>query len=282
MSAKTTKQRKNRYKKKPVFERTRIVRRLAAGLKVGGLIALLLAVSALFMAGYAAVTQSDYFRTESIQVHGNSRLTKDAVITQALLSPGENVLAVNLHLVRKRLLAHPWIASARVVREIPGTLHLYIKEQQPLAVLDLGRKFIINSHGRIFKELADDDLQPLPLVRGIGYADISLGKDVLGPAMQAVLDVLSIARRHKDVLGCEDIARIDYDAELGLTLTLREDGKKIRLGKDQLKEKYSRLGKLLLYLHREEQWRGFKTIDLNNADRVVVGFGQTPVDGKRS
>lgn len=282
MSGRSAKHRKNRYRKNTALTKRWSLPRLAVALKLGGLVIVLLAVSALFMAGYAAVTQSDYFRIEAVKVHGNHRLSAAAVISQAMLMPGENVLAVNLPLTRKRLLAHPWIASASVEREIPGTLHLNIGEHQPLAVVDLGRKFLINDRGRIFKELTEDDPSQLPVITGIAYPDISLGEDALGPAMQAVMFLLKTSRRQKDPPVYGNLARIHYDAELGLSLTTRKDKRTINLGKGRFKEKYTCLGKLLPYLNRDKQWREFKTIDLSNPDRIVVGFGHSPDARKRS
>ena len=137
--------RKNRYKKNRRQARQRLLGRLMVGFRLMMLIVAILGFSALFMVGYAAVTHSNYFRTESIEVHGLSRLSEAAVLAQAGIRPGDNLLAVNLALVRKRLLAHPWIAAARVSREIPGTLRIDVTEHQALAVLDLGRQFLINS-----------------------------------------------------------------------------------------------------------------------------------------
>jgi cell division protein FtsQ len=282
LSAKTPKLRKNRYKKKTAHNRRRIIQHLAISVKLVGLIAVLLAASALFMAGYAAVTQSDYFRTESIQVHGNQRLSAQTVINQMMVAPGDNMLAVNLHLVRKRLLAHPWIASASVIREIPGCLQVYIEEQQALAVLDLGRKFLINAHGRIFKEYGAVDPEGLPVVKGIAYADISLGEDQLGPAMQAVLNLLKISRDKSRALPFAAIAEVLFDPELGIALTTRRGEQTIKLGRDQLEEKYGRLDLLLSYLQKNSQWGGCQMIDLNNPDRIVVKFDRTQVSTKAS
>ena len=71
--------RKNRYKKSVKQRQHRWVGHLATGLKLLSLIAVLLAASALFMVGYAAVTQSDYFRAQAIAVEGFSRLSRDTI-----------------------------------------------------------------------------------------------------------------------------------------------------------------------------------------------------------
>ena len=270
------KTRKNRFKKNKQQSRRRFIGHLMLSFKLGGLMALLLVVSAIFVMGYAAVTHSDYFRTQSVEISGLSRLTREAIMVQAGLRPGDNLLAVNLHLVRKRLLSHPWIAQARVERVIPGTLNIAVQENEALAVVDLGRKFLINTHGRLFKEYEDEEALNLPLVTGIAYADISLGDDALSPALNTVLKVLQASRAPGSALAYSDIARVRFDAQMGILLTERRTRRTVKLGFDHFKEKYSRLNQLWPYLKNNQAWSGFKTIDLNNPDRVVVQLGTSP------
>lgn len=284
--AKKHKPRQNRYKKTKTPQRKSgpgLMRRLAVVLKLGGLMAVLLALSAVFMLAYAAVTQSDYFRTESIVVEGLSRLSRQTVIARAGLEPGDNLLAINLHLVRKRLLSHPWIADAQVSREIPETLSIYIKEHKPLAVVDMGRRFLLNTRGRIFKELGDEEILRLPVIKGIHYSDISLGEDDLSPVMQSIMQVLDLVRSPESVFGPTQVGCLEYDHELGITLISREHGREhgrehqraYRLGFEPFKTKFSRLAELVPRLNKEKQWRRYKAVDVNNPDRIVVQLGST-------
>ena len=265
--------RKNKFKKDPRKRRRLILDRLAVGAKLFAVVVLLLGFSALFMVGYAAVTRTDYFRADAIQVKGMSRLTKSAVLGQAGIRKGDNLLALNLSLTRKRLLAHPWIATAYVAREIPGTIRIEITEHQALAVLDLGRKFLINTHGRIFKEYNPDDPRDLPLVTGMAYWDISLGDDALSPVMAAVVEVLRISRTSDSTIEYNQIRNVEVDPELGVSLKVWEDQRLIKLGFAHFEDKYRRIGKLLPYLKHSPQWSGFESIDANNPDRIVVQTG---------
>lgn len=273
--SKTPKQRKNRFKKKPAKRGSGGFHRLVLALKLSGLMIVLLAVSALFIMGYAAVTQSDFFRAQSFEVDGISRLSRETVMIQAGLSPGVNLLAVNLHLVRKRLLGHPWIASARVTREIPETIGIHIEEHESLAIVDLGRRFLVNSQGRIFKELTRQDPQELPVIKGIRYTDISLGDDPLSPAMRTVIKLLTLSRSSKSAFTYGQIARLDYDHELGITLITRGHPCAYRLGFAPFETKYRRLVQLMPHLKRTKKWRQYQTVDLNNPDRIVVQLGST-------
>lgn len=262
--------RRNRFKKRKQPKPRRLLGRLLAGAKMASLVVLLLAASAAFMVGYAAVTQSAYFNTRSIRISGESRLSEAAVLKQSGIKPGENLLAINLKLVRKRLLANPWISEASVAREIPGTIRIVIAEQHPLAVLDLGRKFIINRHGRIFKEYGEGDPQALPLVTGIDYADISLGRDRLTPTMRVLLEVLTLSKAGKSVLPYGQIRNLHMDAEMGVTLRAWKNEREIKLGSSRFEYKYRQLRKLLPYLKANPAWEGFQMVDLTNPDRVVV------------
>ena len=265
--------RKNRYKKSVKKRQRKWAGRLLTGLKLMSLIAVLLAASALFMVGYAAVTRSDYFRTERISVDGHVRLSRDAVLEQARISPGDNVLAVNLRLVRKRLLAHPWIASARISREIPETIRIHIEEHAGVAIVDLGRKFLLNKRGKIFKEHGPQDPGKLPVVTGITYSDLSLGDDAQGPALTQVMDVLRISRTKDSAVAYKDIQQVRWDPEIGITLSVWNEGRTIKLGIGNFEQKYRRLKQLLPRLKRNPDWRNFNTLDLNNPDRVVMRLG---------
>jgi len=251
-------------------KRRRIWGRLLVGAKLFSLVILLLAASAVFMVGYAAVTQSDYFSTQSIQVKGNTRLSEEAVLKQSGIKPGENLLAINLKLVRKRLLAHPWVSKASVAREIPNIIRISISEHRALAVLDLGRKFIINHQGRIFKEHSKFDPQGLPLVTGVVYADISLGDDRLTPTMQVLMEVLELSKASKSILPYRQIRTLHMDTEMGVTLGVWQDERKIKLGLSRFEYKYGQLKKLLPHLKYNSKWKGFQLIDVTNPDRIVV------------
>ena len=157
-----------------------------------------------------------------------------------------------------------------MAREIPGTIRIEITEHRALAVLDLGRKFLIDTHGRIFKEYNPDDPQDLPLVTGMAYWDISLGDDPLSPVMAAVVEVLRISGIRGSAIAYTQIRNVHVDPELGVTLRVGEDQRIIKLGFSNFEDKYRRIGKLLPYLKHSPQWRGFESIDANNPDRIVV------------
>lgn len=264
--------RKNKFKKNARPKQRRWPGRIWVGLKVMILVAVLLAASALFMAGYSTVTRMAYFQTKQILISGNHRLSQAAILTQTGIHMGDNLLALNLRLVRERLLADPWIDEVRVFREIPQTLTIEVEEHQPLARVDLGRIYLMDTKGRIFKSVGKHDDSQLPLISGIEYADIHLGKNRVSPNVTAILRVLEMSKVENNAIAYHDLEKIHIDKELGIMLTLKQEQVRIQLGFDQYEKKLDRLEKLQHLLAGKRKWHNYKTIDLNDPDRVVVQF----------
>jgi len=284
------KPRKNYLKSTKGKHHFAIWRRLATGFFVIAGIAALMAASCLFVFVHDVLTQCDYFKAKSLKIDGIQRLTEKEIVEQARLSKGINVLAVNLSMVRKRLMAHPWIAEAEVRREIPSGLFIRIKEHLPLAVVDLGNKYIINEQGRIFKEWSAADPDTLPLISGLELADITIYNKIIIAdrqrlAMQkkypqratvgelpfeAVMQVLTLGKEARSILPNRKIKHIRVDRQIGITLEAFNQMKTIVLGYHHYPLKYTMLKNIMAYHNRGRGFPDFNRIDLNNINRIVV------------
>ena len=249
---------------------------------------LLVATSLLFVLAYEVLTQCDYFKAASLTIEGARRLTREEIIAQAGVRPGMNILAVNLALTRKRLLVHPWIADAEVSREIPAALKIKIREQTPLAIVDLGHKFLINTQGELFKEWTASDPDNLPLVSGLEMSDLTAyaKNDLSGPGigvgrsskneqqhpgpLDAVMLVLRLGEDAGSVLPNRLIKKIRVDREIGLTLLAFSQVRTIHLGYNRYADKYDMLKSIISYLNGKKGFPGVDRIDLNNLNRIVV------------
>lgn len=283
-----------RRKKQNRFKRQRpkkIRHWLSGGLKLaaGGTGVALLSI--IFIFCHDVITQCDAFKAKTVAVTGNYRLNREEICERAGILPGSNILAVNTVAARKRLLAEPWIADAQIRREIPDGIHVVIREHRPLAVIDLGRKFLLDDAGTIFKELAPREADNLPVVEGLRYADIELRPSVAGAGLPApllnrqpkadqnpaspfaaVVAVLRLGTPVDSIIPNRQLSRIVVDSETGITLETRKGPKTVKLGFQDYARKYTMLRRLLAYLeqHRPDKWRELEMIDLNNLDRIVV------------
>ncbi len=265
------------YKKRhPRKKATGIRERVVFCLKIMLAFSVIPAVSLVCIFGYDCLTQSDYFRAETITVEGNQILSKEEVIKEALIKPGDNIISVNLSMVRKRLMANAWIAEAEVARKIPSGIILRIKEYKPLAVLDLGKEFILSEDGEIFKEKTATDLQSLPLVKGLKFSDLSISGTKRSPSFDAVMNVLKLGRKPESILPNSSITRINVDREIGLTVFAFD--KTIKLGYNNYPDKYEKLEKVFYLAQNGPDFSDFETVDLNNPSRIVICPAAAPAE----
>jgi len=262
--------RKNFYKNSDAGKRNKMLKRFVFGLKLMVVGTALVFVSLLFVFSYDFLTQCDYFKAKELMVIGAHRLSQNEVLQQANISSGVNIFSVNLSKVRKRLLAHSWIEDAEVRRELPSGINIRIKEQEPLAVLDLGRKFIINTHGEIFKEMDEADHCNLPMISGLEFSDINVKGESRSIPFDAVMNILGLGQKPESVLPYNSIKKIYVDREMGLTIYAFDHIREIKIGYNNYPDKYAMLKDVLFYLEKNGGFSRLESIDLNNLNRVVV------------
>ena len=262
--------RKNYYKNSDARKRNKMLKRFVFGLKLMVVGTALVFVSLLFVFSYDFLTQCDYFKAEELMVNGAHRLTQNQVLQQANITTGVNIFSVNLSKVRKRLLAHSWIEDAEVRRELPSGINIRVKEQKPLAVLDLGRKFIINTHGEVFKEMDKTDQCNLPMISGLEFSDINVKGESRSIPFDAVMKILGLGQKPESVLPYSLIKKIHVDREMGLTIYAFDHIREIKIGYNNYPDKYAMLKDVLFFLEKNGGFSRLESIDLNNLNRIVV------------
>lgn len=263
--------------------RIKFIDRLVMGFKFTTAIAAVMIVTGLFILAHDVLTQCEYFSARQLTIEGMRRLTREQVERQAGVHPGMNILSANLSLVRKRLRAHPWIADAEVRREVPYGLAISVREHTALAMVDFGQKYLMNTHGEIFKAWESSDPKDLPVVSGLNISDLKVhgrsepaGKEDSAPFL-AVMRILQLGGKKGSILPNREVRQIHVDRQIGLTLHAFERGNVIKLGFSDYASKYGMLTRLLAYLKRHRSILDFDHIDLNNLRRVVVKPVTRPV-----
>jgi cell division protein FtsQ len=272
--------RKNYYKNSGARNRNKMLKRIIFGLTAMGVGTAVMFISLVFVFSYDFLTQCDYFKAKELVVVGTHRLTQNQVLRQANITNDVNIFSVNLSKVRKRLLAHSWIQDAEVRRELPSGIKIGIKEQKPLAVLDLGRKFIINTHGEIFKEMDGEDHCDLPIVSGLEFSDIKVKGELRSVPFDAVMKILRLGQTPECVLPYRLIKKIHVDREMGLSIYAFDHIREIKIGYNNYPDKYAMLKDVLFYLEKNGGFSHLESIDLNNLNSIVVNPVKIESDAK--
>jgi cell division protein FtsQ len=271
---------KNARKGHKGARRFKFIDRLIMGFKFTMAIATVMVVSGLFILVHDLLTQCDYFGARQLTIEGMQRLTKEQVAQQAGVHTGVNILSANLTLARKRLRAHPWIAEAEVSREIPSGLAIAIKEHTAMAIVDFGKKYLINTRGEIFKVWDPSDPKDLPVISGLNLSDLTVyGRPELSQSnsdkersapFKAVMRIFQLGKKNGSILPNRVVRQIHVDRQIGITVHAFDRGQTINLGYNDYAGKYRMLSNLFSYLKRHRSLSGFDRIDLNNLQRVVV------------
>ena len=231
----------------------------AGAVFVGGLILMIAtggraqALAASMKGGFDHRLVAAGFRVASLQIKGASPMARADIVRAAGLTSDQSILALDLEGLRQRVEQVGWIDEARVVRLLPDTVLIEVKERPHLAVWQHGGLTeVVDAKGAAIPEADPGRFPDLPLVVGEG-------------ANTAAAAVLPLVQSRPRLMGrLEALVRVDgrrWDLRLkdGGLIQLpaeNEDGALIQL--DQLDHR----GRLLEL--------GFSRIDLRDPQAVAV------------
>lgn len=142
----------------------RALRRSLPALAALGVLA---AISGTAWAGYRFATTSPRFAIDQIVVHGNHHLDDDQVRALLPIHVGDNVFETGLDAIVRELRGNPWIDHAEAHRVLPHTVVIDIREHAPVALVELGGRYLVDASGHAFKRADDDEGTGLPLITGL-------------------------------------------------------------------------------------------------------------------
>ncbi len=206
------------------------------------------------MAVGAQLTLADAgFRLKTVHVQGATGMAQPDILRAAGVYRGEPILSVDLDALRGRVQAVGWVQEVKVVRLLPDTLVLAVKQRRPVAVWQHGRRTaMIDDAGRVIEEADPARFPTLPLVVGSG-------------ADQAASPILNALSQRPPLMNrIEALVRVD---ERRWDLRLK-DGALIQLPANDEDSALIRLDSL------EQSQRildlGLARIDLRNPDFLAV------------
>jgi len=176
-----------------------------------------------------ALRSVDEFRVTQVVVHGASHLEPGDVLTMSGIGPASSVFD-DVGPWRSALLAHPLVLDARIERELPGTIEIFIEETTPIAFAPTPELRPVDARGNVLPVRRGHTPLDLPVIAA-GARLAALDSTGVHPAAQgftrivdeptlALLAALVVIRARDPVLE----AAISEMAPLpggGLRLTLR-------------------------------------------------------------
>jgi cell division septal protein FtsQ len=153
-----------RRKRRPLTRKQRL-RRFVIILEVG-CCACVLAV--FVYALYHYTIDSPYYKVEQILVYGAEEVTEREVQEAAGVTIDDNLFLVSRATVAKNVAGLPYVETAEVTRETPGTLIITIEERTAVATVLAGRRaYLVDKNGYVLREQASKTPVTGPLITSV-------------------------------------------------------------------------------------------------------------------
>ncbi len=227
------------------------------------------------------VIASPRFALREIRVNPTARVTRDQVLALAAVASGDRLLSIDTDAVAARVASHPWVASARVRRELPSVLAIDVTERSAAAVAVLGGLYLIDESGHPFKRATLDEADGLVLLTGISRQQCAALRDASAAAYREALAILDEYRSpdsSSTTRARPPLSEIHIDPHYGFSLLLYDGGAEIRLGRGDYTDKLERLDRILAGLPAlgARSPASLQTVHLDgpNRDRVPVRLAQ--------
>lgn len=187
-----------------------------------------------------------------------TRLEPSALETSLEPWIGRSYFATDLNGIKQWVESQPWVQSAAVSRQWPGTLTVEVIEQHPVAYWN--EQALLNREGQVFAPIDTTTAGPIPALSG--------------PRAKAT-EVLAQARQFADKLAPHDLRLAGMALEPRGAWTLQMDnGITLSLGRDRIEERFDRF--LSVYSsHLDAVAGAVKGVDARYDNGVSVQWRET-------
>jgi cell division protein FtsQ len=224
----------------------------------------------LLVGGFLAVQflmVSDLFRIEQIVVNGGEHLSQQQLIALSDIRSGLNTFELDLDLIGHKIAENSWVREARVERIFPREVVISVVERQPVAILNLGYLYYLDSHGEVFKVLDAADKFDFPIITGFDYQKVEQHDPQVAADLQQIVALLADLGG-RQLFGLDQISEIHRDQSGSLALFTLDSSVKVRLGRQDFAKKLDRLERL--YAQLKPRLSILDYIDLNVDEKVIV------------
>lgn len=189
--------------------------------------------------GVGWISRLDSLSVKVIEVQGCSGVQPESILRLAAVSKGHPLLDVDLGAVRRRVLSHPAVKNATVVRALPDRLRISIEERKPAAVV-LGKGYaLVDGEGTVMALLPSYP-EGYPLITGLSGVP-GPGKTVAQalPALEILKALSGVSR-----LGPQNISELRVTPGK-VQVSLMGSGAILVFGWENAEEQVGRLTRLM-------------------------------------
>jgi len=224
--------------------------------------------------GINEIVRHPSLAVKQIIVEGYEGISPDRIVKISGVRKGMPLLKVRIQAVRERVFSHPHVSDAVVVRQLPDTISIQIKERQAVAIV-LGNGFTLVDGEGVALSTAVKYPGGYPLVSGIS-GKWSPGDRIIEalPALGLLSDLST-----KGLIEADKISEISLEGDRLVKVFLTEAGTAFILTPDHTDRDLERLGRFMASSSFEAGAAGY---DLRFEGRVIRLPERDQLQGQRS
>lgn len=222
-----TNKNKQTVKKKLTKQQQIAIKRKKAILKIVKVLTLIIVLIGVGI--YVAL--SPLFNIKDINIIGNSKVSKEEIISLSELKTGENTFKVSKKNIKNKVKANAYIENVKIRRKLPDKVEIIVVERVATYMIPFANSYIyINNQGYML-EITSQKAE-MPAIVGISTPEEELheGQRLISEDLVKLGEVLQIMESANANELVDLITKIDISNRQDYILTLEKEKKAIHLG----------------------------------------------------
>lgn len=222
-----TNKNKQNAKKKLTKQQQMAIKKKKAILKIVKVLTLIIVIIGVSI--YVAL--SPLFNIKEINVTGNSKLSKEEIISLSELKTDENTFRVSNKNIKNKVKANAYIENVKIRRKLPDKVEIIVVERVATYMIPFANSYIyINNQGYML-EITSQKAE-MPAIVGISTPEEELheGQRLISEDLVKLGEVLQIMESANANELVDLITKIDISNRQDYILTLEKEKKAIHLG----------------------------------------------------
>lgn len=222
-----TNKNKQNAKKKLTKQQQMAIKKKKAILKIVKVLTLIIVLIGVSI--YVAL--SPLFNIKEINVTGNSKLSKEEIISLSELKTDENTFKVSKKNIKNKVKANAYIENVKIRRKLPDKVEIIVVERVATYMIPFANSYIyINNQGYML-EITSQKAE-MPAIVGISTPEEELheGQRLISEDLVKLGEVLQIMESANANELVDLITKIDISNRQDYILTLEKEKKAIHLG----------------------------------------------------
>lgn len=206
--------------------------------------------------------------SDNIEVLGTENVSRAQVMEVMGGDIGRNIFYIPLDERQKQLEEIPWVESATVMRLLPGTIHIQIKERTPVAFAKVGSKILLVDANGMLMDLpvGSQKKYSFPVISGFGTSEPLSTR-------AARMNIYTRLTRELDADGgnySQELSEVDLGDPEDVKCVVADPGGAVlvHLGSSHFLERYK------IFMNHIQEWRQqygkVDSVDLRFDRQVIV------------